>query len=140
MTSQITSARSAGRDRYRTTSAFAARSANSGGMILDRLRQVLLLQVLRDHVADDDPQLGPAFKAMSRSTFFLRFRENTGMTPLDHLHRLRMRHAARPLRDTTRTVASIAIATGYRTESAFGAAFRRFAGRSPGEYRTGIVT
>ncbi|MCX2947700.1 AraC family transcriptional regulator [Lentzea sp. NEAU-D7] len=129
-----------------------------GGMILDRLCQVLLLQVLRDHVTDD-PGLGPAFEAMradlrhpwtvaelagiaamSRSTFFVRFRENTGLTPLDFLYRMRMRHAARLLRDTTGTVASIAAASGYRTESAFGAAFRRFAGRSPGEYRTRIVT
>lgn len=69
-------------------------------MILDRLCQVLLLQVLRDHTSDvlTHPRLGPAL--------------NTG------------------------TVASIAAAAGYRTESAFSAAVKRFAGRSPGEYRT----
>jgi AraC-like DNA-binding protein len=127
---------------------------NGGRTILDRLCQVLLLQVLRDHVSDD-PRIGPALKAMhddprhpwtvrelagvvamSRTTFFQRFREATGTTPLDYLYHLRMRRAARLLRDTSDTVGSIASAAGYRTESAFGAAFRRFAGRSPGEYRT----
>ncbi|RDI22149.1 AraC family transcriptional regulator [Lentzea flaviverrucosa] len=81
-----------------------------------------------------------AVAAVSRSAFFARFGESTGMTPLGYLYRLRMRHAARLLRDTGGTVASVAAATGHRTESAFCAAFRRFAGRSPGEYRTGIVT
>ncbi|MDX3661877.1 AraC family transcriptional regulator [Streptomyces sp. ID05-26A] len=132
---------------------------DGGGLILDRLCQVLLLQVLRDHTTDEDPQLERALKAMhddlrhpwtiselagvaamSRSTFFLRFRESTGMTPLDHLFHLRMRHAAHALRDTTGTVGSIATASGYRTESAFGAAFKRFTGRTPGEYRNGVVT
>lgn len=132
-----------------------------GRMILDRLCQVLLLQVLRDHSPDATahPQLGPALKAMhddpahpwtvselagiaamSRSTFFLRFKEVAGTTPLDYLHGLRMREAARVLRETTGTVASIATAAGYRTESAFSAAFKRFSGRSPGEYRTRLVT
>ncbi|WP_373294159.1 helix-turn-helix domain-containing protein [Lentzea pudingi] len=132
------------------------RSEIGGGrLILDRLCQVLLLQVLRDHTSDD-PALGPALRAMhddlrrpwtvpelasvvamSRSTFFLRFRETTGMTPLDYLYRLRMRHAARLLRDTADTVGSIATASGYRTESAFGAVFKRSTGRTPGEYRNG---
>lgn len=125
-------------------------------MILDRLSQVLLLQVLRDHALNPEshPQLGPALRAlhdnlqhpwtvselagtaaMSRSTFFLRFKETVGMTPLDYLLRLRMHTAGRRLRDTTDTVASIATAVGYRTDSAFSAAFKRFTGRSPGEYR-----
>jgi AraC-like DNA-binding protein len=127
-----------------------------GGMILDRLTQVLLLQVLRDHAPSPSlhPRLGPAFKAlhdnlghpwtvrelasvaaMSRSTFFLRFKETVGMTPLDYLLRLRMHTAARALRDTSGTVASIAAAVGYRTESAFSAAFKRFTGCSPSEHR-----
>ncbi|WP_439657560.1 AraC family transcriptional regulator [Lentzea sp. HUAS TT2] len=130
---------------------------NGSRMILDRLCQVLLLQVLRDHTSDvlTHQQFGPVLKAMhddlahpwtvselasvaamSRSTFFLRFKDLMGVTPLDYLFRLRMNQAARTLRDTTGTVASIAAAVGYRTESAFSAAFKRFAGRSPGEYRT----
>lgn len=148
--------------RARSTTAQATieliRNEIDGGsrMILDRLTQVLLLQVLRDHAlsAELHPQLGPALKAlhdnlghpwtvgelaqvaaMSRSTFFLRFKETVGMTPLDYLLRLRMHAAARTLKDTKDTVASIAAAVGYGTESSFSAAFKRFTGRSPGEYR-----
>ncbi|MFB6720406.1 AraC family transcriptional regulator [Kribbella sp. NPDC056345] len=143
-----------------------ARELDSGGLILDRLAQVLLLQVLRDHAksgwmsASVHPQLGPALRAlhddlthpwtvselaavaaMSRSTFFERFKQTVGLTPLDYLYRLRMHAAARALRDTTDTIAVIASASGYRTESAFSAAFKRFNGLSPGEYRsrTGLV-
>lgn len=134
-----------------------SREIEGGGrMILDRLTQVLLLQVLRDHAlsASLHPQLGPALKAlhgnvkhpwtvselasvaaMSRSTFFLRFKEIVGTTPLDYLLRLRMQTASRALRETTDTVATIASNVGYGTESAFSAAFKRFTGRSPGEYR-----
>jgi AraC-like DNA-binding protein len=140
----------------RATIDVISREIGGGRAILDRLCQVLLLQVLRDHVASPalHPQLGPAFKAlhanvrhpwtvselaavaaMSRSTFFLRFKETAGTTPLDYLLRLRMRIAASRLRDTTDTVASIAAAVGYSTESAFSAAFKRCTGRSPGEYR-----
>ncbi|NKE58878.1 AraC family transcriptional regulator [Lentzea sp. PSKA42] len=129
-------------------------------MILDRLSQVLLLQVLRDHALSPSlhPQLGPALKAlhdnlkhpwtvselagvaaMSRSTFFLRFKETVGMTPLDYLLRLRMQTAARRLRDTTDTVATIASNAGYSTESAFSAAFKRFSGQAPGEYRRQVT-
>ena len=122
--------------------------------IVDRLCQVLLLQVLRDHDASLDPQLGPALQAlhadlarpwtvselaavatMSRSTFFVRFKQAVGMTPLDYLHRLRMQTAARALKDSNDTVATIAFTVGYRTESAFSAAFRRFTGATPSEYR-----
>lgn len=134
---------------------------NGSKLILDRLCQVLLLQVLRDHApsAELHPRLGPALKALhdnikhpwtvselasvaalSRSTFFLRFKEVMGMTPLDYLLRLRMQAASGRLRDTTDTVASIAAAVGYSTESSFSAAFKRCTGRSPGEYRSSSVT
>ncbi|GAB2850698.1 AraC family transcriptional regulator [Lentzea nigeriaca] len=138
------------------TIALIRSEVDGGKAILDRLSQVLLLQVLRDHAPSPSlhPRLGPAFQAlhddlghpwtvgelaavaaMSRSTFFLRFKETVGLTPLDYLARLRMQAASRLLRDTTDTVASIAAAVGYRTESAFSAAFKRIMGRSPGEYR-----
>lgn len=146
----------AGTSAAQATIELISREIDGSKMILDRLCQVLLLQVLRDHVLSPSahPQLGPALKAlhdniehpwtvselaslaaMSRSTFFLRFKETVGMTPLDYLLRLRMQTATESLRDTTGTVASIAATVGYRTESAFSAAFRRFTGRSPGEYR-----
>ncbi|MEN3270691.1 MAG: Helix-turn-helix domain [Pseudonocardia sp.] len=49
--------------------------------------------------------------------------------------RLRVHSASRMLRDTGRTVASIAGTTGYGSESAFSTAFKRVMGVSDGEYR-----
>ncbi|OLT11746.1 hypothetical protein BJF78_26110 [Pseudonocardia sp. CNS-139] len=108
-------------------------------------------------VAALDPQIGPALRAlhgdparawtvaelaalarMSRSTFALRFKAAVGASPLDHLLRLRMHAAAAALRDTDRTVAAVAAAVGYGSESAFGAAFKRVMGTPPGDYRTAL--
>ncbi|MEV6239448.1 AraC family transcriptional regulator [Lentzea sp. NPDC051838] len=146
----------AGTSTAQATIALIRAEIDGSRMILDRLFQVLLLQVLRDrsHSAELHPQLGPALKAlhediahpwtvnelaakaaMSRSTFFVHFKETVGLTPLDYLLQLRMHTAAKALRDTKDTVAVIASTVGYRTESAFSAAFKRFTGRSPGEYR-----
>jgi AraC-like DNA-binding protein len=105
-------------------------------------------------VASLDPQIGGPIRAMhgdiahpwsvrelatlagmSRSAFAPRFKRLVGATPLEYLLRLRLHSASRMLRDTDRTVASIAGATGYGSEGAFSTAFKRGMGVSPGEYR-----
>jgi AraC-like DNA-binding protein len=74
--------------------------------------------------------------SMSRSAFAARFREMVGETPLDHLTLWRMMHAASLIReDRSLTLAAIAAAVGYGSESAFGKVFRRVMGVSPGQYR-----
>jgi transcriptional regulator GlxA family with amidase domain len=137
--------------------------------MLDRLAQVVLIHALRACaeeapsggwlVAALDPQLGPALRAMhddiahawsirelaaharmSRSTFSLKFKAAVGATPLDHLLRMRVHTAARALRETDRTVAAVAAAVGYGTESAFSVAFKRVTGLAPGEYRLRAAT
>ncbi|WP_433556767.1 AraC family transcriptional regulator [Pseudonocardia xinjiangensis] len=101
-----------------------------------------------------DPQIGAALRAMhadlaypwsvpelagiarmSRSTFSLRFKEAVGASPADYVLRVRMHTAARALRESGRTVASIAAGVGYGSESAFSVAFKRVMGRSPGRHR-----
>ncbi|MFC4589487.1 AraC family transcriptional regulator [Sphaerisporangium corydalis] len=72
---------------------------------------------------------------MSRSGFALRFRTQVGLTPLDYLARWRVRSAARALRSTDRTVASIAAEFGYASEGAFSSAFKRVTGQAPTEHR-----
>ena len=84
------------------------------------------------------PELARAV-SMSRSAFAARFRELVGTTPLDHLTRWRMVRAAgiiqegRPL-----SLAAIATAVGYESESAFGKVFRREMGVSPAKYRRAL--
>lgn len=72
---------------------------------------------------------------MSRSAFAERFTRLVGEAPLGYLTRWRMQKAAHLIREEDATLGAIARAVGYATESAFGKAFRRHMGTSPGEYR-----
>ena len=81
------------------------------------------------------PELAHAV-SMSRSAFAARFRTMVGDTPLNHLTHWRMVRAASLMREQpTATLAAIAAAVGYGSESAFGKVFRRAIGVSPGQYR-----
>lgn len=57
------------------------------------------------------------------------------MSPLQLLHKLRLDVATRLLRETDRSLADIAIETGWCDQSAFTRHFSRYAGMAPGRYR-----
>ncbi len=130
----------------------------------EHLAQMLLIEALRLHLlrssegrtgwlfALADPRIAAALAAMhgeparawalhdlariagmSRSTFALQFKEKVGETPGEYLTRWRMLLAADRLAHGG-TIAAVAALVGYRSESAFGAAFRRVMGRSPGRF------
>ncbi|MDB5306355.1 MAG: AraC family transcriptional regulator [Gemmataceae bacterium] len=102
-----------------------------------------------------DPEVGPALRLMherpaypwtvaeladrlsvSRSAFAARFKQVTGRPPLTYLTWWRLcRAAARLRRRDGATVAQVAHDVGYETEAAFGKAFRRQFGRTPGQVR-----
>lgn len=71
----------------------------------------------------------------SRSAFAERFKRLVGLSPIDYLTGWRMRIAAHRLRRTDDAIAMIGADLGYRSESAFGAAFKRAYRMSPGLYR-----
>ncbi|MEN3539418.1 AraC family transcriptional regulator [Microbispora sp. ZYX-F-249] len=73
--------------------------------------------------------------AVSRSTLAARFKDTVGLGPLDYLTRWRIELASRRLRDGGDTLATIAHAVGYGSESALSSAFKRITGSSPREYR-----
>jgi AraC-like DNA-binding protein len=141
-------------------------SAPGGLLVKERLAHVVLVQVMRAHIAARgetggawltalaDPQIGAALAlihespvkpwtvaelatgvGMSRSHFAARFTSEVGAPPLEYVARWRIRAAARELRNGTRTIAAIASAWGYSSESAFSHAFKRIMGASPGRYR-----
>ncbi len=72
---------------------------------------------------------------LCRSTFAARFLLAVGKPPLQYLRDVRMQRASVLLRERMLSLKEIAAKTGYRTPSAFSAAFRRWTGKSPGEYR-----
>ncbi|MFJ5831706.1 AraC family transcriptional regulator [Streptomyces sp. NPDC093089] len=73
--------------------------------------------------------------AVSRSTLAARFKATVGQGPLEYLTRWRIELAARRLRGSGDTLASIAHAVGYGSEGALSVAFERVLGVPPGDYR-----
>jgi AraC-like DNA-binding protein len=134
-------------------------------IILAELAQLLFVQTLRAYVmqspASDggwlralgDRRLAPVLAAMhahpgrtwnleelareagmSRTSFVVHFRDVMGVPPLTYLTNWRMRLAERDL-SAGASVAEVAEAIGYTSESAFAHAFKRVTGAAPGTYR-----
>ncbi len=72
---------------------------------------------------------------MSRRRFTQLFREVSGKTWLEAVRDLRLAHAQHLLRETNRTVASIAFECGFADLSSFYRAFSRQEGVSPLKWR-----
>ncbi|MGC9669629.1 GlxA family transcriptional regulator [Planosporangium sp. 12N6] len=72
---------------------------------------------------------------MSTRTLNRRFREQTGTTPLEWLHRTRIRQAQHLLEGTDHPVDRIASQVGFGSPTAFRDRFKRVVGTSPNAYR-----
>jgi AraC-like DNA-binding protein len=72
---------------------------------------------------------------LSRSALHDRFVELIGQPPMQYLTSWRMQIAARLLRETQASVASIALDVGYDSEAAFARAFKRVVGTPPATWR-----
>ncbi|PTL76064.1 AraC family transcriptional regulator [Vitiosangium sp. GDMCC 1.1324] len=102
----------------------------------------------------EHPQLGPVLQqlherpkhpwtveamakvaSMSRSMFAARFQSVIGESPLNYLTRWRMHTAMQMMTESDESMTAIAEAVGYETDSAFGKAFKRHVGKTPGAYR-----
>ncbi|WP_419794952.1 AraC family transcriptional regulator [Pseudomonas palleroniana] len=70
--------------------------------------------------------------ALSRSTFFERFKQAMGMAPMTYLLTWRMALAKNLLRTRDDSIAEIAQRVGYSSVSAFSVAFTRYTGITPG--------
>lgn len=131
-------------------------------MVLHRLLEVLLIEALRTSAKAAappgllrgmaDPLLAPTLRrihaepgrtitvetlardaAMSRSTFFDRFRREVGVAPMEYATGWRMALAKDLLRKDV-PLAEIAQRVGYGSPSAFSVAFNRHVGMPPGAY------
>lgn len=69
--------------------------------------------------------------------FIRRYKELTGLSPLQHFLHLRMGRACRLLDSTDRTIQSLAEELGYDDAHYFSRVFRKMTGMSPREYREG---
>ncbi|WP_194819938.1 helix-turn-helix domain-containing protein [Nocardia sp. XZ_19_385] len=71
----------------------------------------------------------------SRSGFAARFQAATGLTPGRYLTKLRVERAQRFLAEQDTSIGTVARRLGYRSETAFGRAFRRHTGHTPSQWR-----
>lgn len=97
------------------------------GPVLGLMRARLAYDWSVDHLALES--------GMSRSSFCARFQALLGETPAAHLRALRIEAAADLLRHTTRQAGDIGREIGYQSDTAFGVAFKRVMGMTPGEWR-----
>jgi AraC-like DNA-binding protein len=73
--------------------------------------------------------------ALSRSALHERFVHYVGEAPMHYLAQWRVQVGARLLRESMRTVATIAAEVGYESEAAFSRAFKRLVGAPPAAWR-----
>ncbi|WP_374991241.1 GlxA family transcriptional regulator [Streptomyces sp. LHD-70] len=90
---------------------------------LNRLEQPLTLRELADH------------EAMSVRTFSRRFREETGLTPMQWLSKQRLARARQFLEETDHTVDRVAAESGFGTAASLRQHFQTVLGVSPRAYR-----
>lgn len=69
-----------------------------------------------------------------RSAFALQFKEKVGSAAMEYLTRWRMRRAGEKLLNSADPISLIAFSLGYKSESAFGFAFKREMGYLPRQY------
>lgn len=72
---------------------------------------------------------------LSRSALHERFVTYVGHAPMQYLAHWRIQLASRLLRESNRTVATIALEVGYDSEAAFSRAFKRMVGLPPAAWR-----
>ena len=132
--------------------------------IVDRLTELLFLEVVQRHLAGgdaggwlgalSDPVVGAALTHLhdeperawtleslaracnaSRSTLAQRFTERVGISPMRYLTEWRMELAAQRLEETSQSIGEIALISGYESEAAFNGAFKRHTGEPPAAWR-----
>lgn len=143
----------------------AAKLEPGAHAIIDRLSEIILIQVIRATLdatdesipflsAFTDPRINQVLTAihadpakdwsverlgqlvnMSRSSFSNRFTTLAKMTPLQYVIFVRIQKASDLLINTSIPLISVAEGVGYQSEAAFSQAFKKQYGVRPGEFR-----
>jgi len=101
---------------------------------MDRRIEIVISEIERD---PQGCQLSELAESVNLSSSRLRhlFKQETGITPLQHLKRVRFEHAALLLRTTFFSIKEVMRLAGFNDISHFGREFKKLLGKSPGDYR-----
>jgi AraC family transcriptional regulator len=100
-----------------------------------RLRKVI--DYIDAHIEGDITLAGMAdIACLSRFHFVRAFKAHTGVTPCQYVSQLRIEHAKLLLRARERSLADIADALRFSSQSTFTRAFRKATGLTPLQYAT----
>ncbi|MEO1247275.1 MAG: AraC family transcriptional regulator [Pseudomonadota bacterium] len=142
----------------------AARADLGGDLAVDRLAELVFIQMLRAESAAgrlsglvaalSHPRIGPVLAGihqdpggrhdigtmaqrarLSRSAFATRFRAVVGRRPGEYVRHWRMHAAAARLQETDDPIDTIGVECGYESGAAFRKAFRAFFNEPPARYR-----
>jgi AraC-like DNA-binding protein len=88
--------------------------------------------------ASEELSLGKVARAANTSPnyFSEKFKEATGLNFVEYVARARYEKATALLREGDLRISEIAFACGFQSLSQFNRVFRKFAGKSPTDYRT----
>lgn len=91
---------------------------------------------IAEHYAQPSPVAAmTAYCGLPERSFNRRFRQATGMSPMDYVHTLRLEEAKEMLERGAEPVEAIANEVGYEDAGYFSALFRRKVGLTPAQYR-----
>lgn len=113
--------------------------APRGGLAKWQLKRATNYMI--EHI-EDDFGLDEVAACVNLSTFhFARaFKQMTGLPPGAWLTALRMDKAQELMRTCPEMgLTEVALSVGYQSQAAFGTAFKRYCGASPGEWRRGLI-
>lgn len=107
---------------------------------LDELLLQKILKVVEDNMSEPDFDVSVLAEkvGMSRSSLQRKLKSITGLTPLEYIKKVKMKHAKLLLEDHSRTVAEIALSLGYFNRKHFSNCFKEEYGITPGEYQQSI--
>jgi transcriptional regulator GlxA family with amidase domain len=99
-----------------------------------------IIQKCQLWIADNYRQASPVTAMTSVSglperTFVRRFKNATGLSPLDYVHAMRLEEAKQMLETGDATIETIAGEVGYEDNGFFGRLFRKKVGMTPAQYR-----
>jgi transcriptional regulator GlxA family with amidase domain len=118
-----------------TTSATAHASLTRGGRAADPLIARCQLWAASNYRGAAPVTQMVELSGLPERTFKRRFKQATGMTPLEYVHTLWLEEAKQMLEAGDDPVEAVALEVGYQDASFFGRLFRRRVSMTPAQYR-----